>query len=236
MKNFGWEWARWSRAALVADWRNEPNFAAGCVARDWVCSIILSVRPFQLQTSSRLRDFRIWRPQTTEKYGDNILDSGAHSGKLMRAHGQRERRQYLHLVRAQGWRGTGEAPRGDWRIAGCGFGWIPSKSGWTFGVRKSRRANEPDRLALLTPGSYVSDICRAEQLRALRTKRCVIPVLAHAGTDIPLHLRRRLPQSGGRGYTSGLAQLLGISTRVRALPQRGYRRLTSQPRRCHGIT
>ena len=43
-------------------------------------------------------------------------------------------------------------------------------------------------LALLTPGSYASRICRAEQLRALRKKRLVIPLLAKSDSDIPLHL------------------------------------------------
>src|ERR1035437_3884071 len=43
-------------------------------------------------------------------------------------------------------------------------------------------------LALLTPGAYASEICRAEQLRSLRKGKCVIPLLAVAGSDIPLYL------------------------------------------------
>jgi hypothetical protein len=43
-------------------------------------------------------------------------------------------------------------------------------------------------LALLSPGSYQSDICRAEQLRALRKGKRVIPVLVKPETEIPLHL------------------------------------------------
>jgi WD40 repeat protein len=46
-------------------------------------------------------------------------------------------------------------------------------------------------LALLTPGSYKSEMCRAEQLRALRKKKRVIPVLAAPGADRPLHLEAR---------------------------------------------
>jgi hypothetical protein len=46
-------------------------------------------------------------------------------------------------------------------------------------------------VALLTPGSYVSDICRAEQLRSLRAGKRVIPLLALRGTDIPLHLETK---------------------------------------------
>src|SRR5947199_8369098 len=39
-------------------------------------------------------------------------------------------------------------------------------------------------LAILSPGSFQSDICRAEQLRALRKGKRVIPILAKPGTDI----------------------------------------------------
>src|SRR5438874_13666277 len=38
-------------------------------------------------------------------------------------------------------------------------------------------------LALLTPGSYASEMCRAEQLRSLRKGRAVIPLMAQAGPD-----------------------------------------------------
>jgi WD40 repeat protein len=43
-------------------------------------------------------------------------------------------------------------------------------------------------LALLTPASYRSPICRAEQLRALRKCKPVIPLLAQENADRPLHL------------------------------------------------
>lgn len=43
-------------------------------------------------------------------------------------------------------------------------------------------------LALLTVGSYVSDICRAEQLRALRKGLRLIPVLIQPDADRPIHL------------------------------------------------
>src|SRR5271157_1535473 len=46
-------------------------------------------------------------------------------------------------------------------------------------------------LALLTTGSYVSEICRAEQLRSLRKGKCVIPLLAERGSDILLHLEAK---------------------------------------------
>ena len=43
-------------------------------------------------------------------------------------------------------------------------------------------------LVLLSKGSYASDICRAEQLRALRKQKIVIPLLIQQDTDRPLHL------------------------------------------------
>ena len=46
-------------------------------------------------------------------------------------------------------------------------------------------------LALMTSGSYVSEICRAEQLRALRKHKCVIPLMAQPGADVPLHLEAK---------------------------------------------
>jgi WD40 repeat protein len=46
-------------------------------------------------------------------------------------------------------------------------------------------------VAILSAGSYQSDICRGEQLRALRKGKRVIPVLAKPGTDIPVHLEAK---------------------------------------------
>jgi TIR domain len=54
---------------------------------------------------------------------------------------------------------------------------LEAGASWTLEIEKAI-----DRcdvlLALMTPGSYVSDICRAEQLRALRLGKRVIPLLA----------------------------------------------------------
>jgi WD40 repeat protein len=46
-------------------------------------------------------------------------------------------------------------------------------------------------VAILSAGSYQSDICRAEQLRALRKGKRVIPIIAKQGTDIPVHLETK---------------------------------------------
>jgi TIR domain-containing protein len=65
-------------------------------------------------------------------------------------------------------------------------------------------------LAVMTPGSYVSHICRAEQLRALRKGKCVIPIKAQSNTDIPLHLEAKNYRdfSDTRSYDEGFRQLL----------------------------
>jgi len=56
---------------------------------------------------------------------------------------------------------------------------------WTREIEQALDACQV-ALALLTPGSYVSEICRAEQLRALRKGKRVIPLLAQSASDIPL--------------------------------------------------
>lgn len=43
-------------------------------------------------------------------------------------------------------------------------------------------------LALLSQGSYASEICRAEQLRARRKNKHVIPIQVQSDTDRPIHL------------------------------------------------
>jgi WD40 repeat protein len=43
-------------------------------------------------------------------------------------------------------------------------------------------------LALLSKKAFNSDICRAEQLRALRKKKRVLPVLLEKDSDVPVHL------------------------------------------------
>ena len=66
-------------------------------------------------------------------------------------------------------------------------------------------------LALLTPGSYTSEICRAEQLRSLRKGKCVVPLLAATGCDIPLYLETKNYRDFRReeGYAASYQLLLG---------------------------
>jgi hypothetical protein len=85
---------------------------------------------------------------------------------------------------------------------------IEGGASWTVEIEKA--INNCDVfLALLTPGSYVSDICRAEQLRALRRGKRVIPLLAAAGADRPLHLETSNYRdfSGGKPRPEQLRQL-----------------------------
>ena len=93
-------------------------------------------------------------------------------------------------------------------------------------------------LALLTPGSYVSEICRAEQLRSLRKGKCVIPIKAQTKTDIPLHLEAKNYRdfSDPAQYETSLTALLsdihgnvsaGLPERYRSTP---LRYLTAPPR------
>jgi WD40 repeat protein len=65
-------------------------------------------------------------------------------------------------------------------------------------------------LALMSPGSYSSEICRAEQLRSLRKGKRVIPLLAASGSEIPLYLEARQYRdfTGANRYASEFNLLL----------------------------
>jgi hypothetical protein len=63
---------------------------------------------------------------------------------------------------------------------------------------------------LLSARSLDSEICRAEQLRALRKGKCVIPLLAQKDCEIPLHLETKnwLDLSLGASYADQIAKLI----------------------------
>ena len=63
-------------------------------------------------------------------------------------------------------------------------------STWTAEIEKALDQSNL-LLAVLSSGAYVSEICRAEQLRALRRGKRVIPLLAEHAADIPLHLETK---------------------------------------------
>ena len=64
---------------------------------------------------------------------------------------------------------------------------IPAGASWSRDIEEAIEGCDL-LIALLTTGSYVSDICRSEQLRALRKGKQVIPVLLQPDADRPLHL------------------------------------------------
>lgn len=71
-------------------------------------------------------------------------------------------------------------------------------------------------LAVLSEGAYVSDVCRGEHLRALRNKKCLIPILAHAGADRPIYLEAKQYRdfsSPGEYQAKLVALLADIATR-----------------------
>ena len=64
-------------------------------------------------------------------------------------------------------------------------------------------------LALMTRGSYESEICRAEQLRALRKGKLVIPLLGEPDPDVvPLHLETKNYRDLAANYPAAFAELL----------------------------
>ncbi|MGJ3240026.1 MAG: DarT ssDNA thymidine ADP-ribosyltransferase family protein [Anaerolineae bacterium] len=69
-------------------------------------------------------------------------------------------------------------------------------------------------LALLSPASYQSQWCRAEQLRATRKGKRIIPLLAVAGAEVPLHLEHinYLDFSDGTRYASMFRDLMSDIT------------------------
>ena len=66
-------------------------------------------------------------------------------------------------------------------------------------------------VAVLTPASYVSEICRGEQIWALEESKVVIPVLAAPGAPVPIYLK----STQYRKYPEQQAELLAdIDTSV----------------------
>jgi NB-ARC domain/TIR domain len=69
-------------------------------------------------------------------------------------------------------------------------------------------------VALLSADSYLSDICRAEQQRALEKGKCVIPIRVQTDCDIPLYLQTRqwLDFSNPKLYPELLPRLIDSIT------------------------
>lgn len=73
-------------------------------------------------------------------------------------------------------------------------------------------------LAVMTRGSYESEICRAEQLRALRKGKLVIPLLGQSDPGcVPLHLETRNYRNFAADYPTAFAELLADIANRRSL-------------------
>lgn len=64
---------------------------------------------------------------------------------------------------------------------------IPGGADWSHQIEDAIEHSHI-MLALLSPASYHSQWCRAEQLRATRKGKRIIPLLAVQGAEVPLHL------------------------------------------------
>jgi hypothetical protein len=67
---------------------------------------------------------------------------------------------------------------------------IPGGADWSQDIEEAIEHCHA-ALALLSPASYQSEWCRAEQMRALRKGKHLIPILAVAGAERPLYLEHR---------------------------------------------
>jgi len=107
---------------------------------------------------------------------------------------------------------------------------IQAGDAWAFKIEKAIDRSDA-LLALWTPGSYYSRICRGEQSRALRKGKLVIPILAHAKADRPIYLEDVHYLDFTRGdYDTNFTQLVhSVENKVgvnwRSLSLRDRRRL-----------
>jgi TIR domain len=131
--------------------------------------------------------------------------------KVRRMVAQRKLRIFISYARKDG-ASLAQRLRAD--LANEGFdAWLDNQriaggAVWTKVIEQALD-NSDVVLALLTTGSYVSEICRAEQLRALRNNKCVIPIRAQSGTEIiPLHLETKNYRDFTNSYESGLNALI----------------------------
>ena len=116
------------------------------------------------------------------------------------------RRVFISYARKDG-ADAAQSIRKALREAGCEV-WLDTdriRGGASWGKDIEDALNNCEVLvALLTPASYVSEICRAEQIWALDEGKAVIPVLAVAGAPVPIHLKSR----NYRKYPEQQAELL----------------------------
>ncbi|MDX1990836.1 MAG: DarT ssDNA thymidine ADP-ribosyltransferase family protein [bacterium] len=105
---------------------------------------------------------------------------------------------------------------------------IAAGASWSWDIESAIESADM-MLALMTTGSYVSDICRAEQQRALRKGKRVIPLMIQPDADRPLYLENLnyLDFTNPARYGESFRDLLGyirtgeIPKRLTATPQQG---------------
>src|SRR5687767_8374868 len=86
---------------------------------------------------------------------------------------------------------------------------IEGGASWSVEIERAIDACD-HTLALLSKGSFESEICRAEQMRALRKGKHLLPLLVHASAERPLYLEalnyRDFSNTGA--YTAVFEQLV----------------------------
>src|ERR1051326_6143924 len=95
---------------------------------------------------------------------------------------------------------------------------------WTVDVESALDSSDIV-IALLSRGSFLSDTCRAEQLRSLRKNKCVIPILVEPDADRPIHLESKqyLDFSSRSDYDTQFPALLAcIRSRTGAALNRDF--------------
>jgi len=125
---------------------------------------------------------------------------------------QREVRIFISYARKDG---ASLAQRIQSDLASEGFdAWLDTQriaggALWSADIEREVDARQVT-LALLSPGSYASEICRAEQLRALDKGNRVIPVLAVNGADRPIYLyaRQYRDLASDAAYAAHFSELL----------------------------
>src|SRR6516225_8437914 len=80
---------------------------------------------------------------------------------------------------------------------------IEGGASWTREIEQAINACDV-LIGLLTVGSYESEVCRAEQMHALRLGKCVIPVREQPHADVPLYLETR----NWREYPAQIPELM----------------------------
>lgn len=104
-----------------------------------------------------------------------------------------KRRVFISYSRTDG-TATAESLRELLHQAGCEV-WLDTsniRGGASWSKAIEAELNGCDVLvAVLTPASYVSEFCRSEQIGALDEGKVVIPLLAVAGTPVPIYLKSR---------------------------------------------